>query len=147
MQTVNAQSSLVIVSIKKEIPTFEERELMPQKEIQFLLTVRSVQKIISAKPEIGTSQMMLKARPPALTVVLPQPSNSQKLGLPQLPQLPSTEITALMMPSVSLPEISPPLVPMKSAKFPPVQEMPVTMTQRTAQLDISVMVITNVPLC
>jgi len=65
MQTVNAQSSLVIVSIKKEIPESEEREMMALKEVQFLLTVRSVQKIISAKLEAGESQMMLKVQLPA----------------------------------------------------------------------------------
>jgi len=55
MQTVNAQSSLVIVSIKKEVLTFDPRE--PETDLQQklpLLTLRSVQEIItSAKPQLG----------------------------------------------------------------------------------------------
>jgi len=96
MQTVNAQSSLVVASIKKEIHAFEDKEPMELKVLQTLSLLKSVPEMISAKLMPGQIQQQQKDPLLISNVVLITHLISLKIS-PPLPKLVLTETIVLLM--------------------------------------------------
>lgn len=146
MQRVNAQSSLVVVSIKQERHAFEDKEPTELRLLQPLLLLRSVLKIITAKQMPGQVQLKLRLLPKLSNVVLLIHLFSLSHG-PPLQELELMEISVKKLLIASHQERMLQLAQVAFVKLPLKKAMLVLETIETAQLATTAIPTTPVLLC